>query len=239
MLTVVAVVVLLIAAIAFANSGGGDGGSDGDGGGGGGGDGSKNRAQPTAPTGEDPVKGKQGDIATGFPKTKQGAESAASNYAVALVSADIVKPDKRDGIIHQLFMPSKVDDMLTKMDKAYSAKLLDSMGLDKNGNAKDGMTYVSRTAPLGTKVVDFSNNAARLQVWCTGLFGTAGGKSSNPVKNDWFTLDLNLRWVKGDWKVHSFTQKEGPAPIPGDNRASSADAIANAVDQFGGFTYAR
>ncbi|MFG3260414.1 hypothetical protein [Streptomyces sp. NPDC048172] len=230
LITVVGVVVLLIAAIAFANRGGGGGGSDD--GGGGGGDRKPEAAQPTAPTGKKPR-------ASGFAKTEQGAQSAAANYAVALVSADIIKPGERGDIVRQVFVPDKTDSMLDKMDKAYSTKFLDKMGLDKDGNAKNGMTYISRTAPMGTKVVDYSSSSAKLQVWCTGVFGTAGEKSTSPVTSDWFTLNFDLRWIDGDWKVQSFEQKEGPAPVNGDNRASSADEIADAVDKFGGFTYAR
>ena len=78
-ITVVGVVVLLIAAIAFANrSGGGSDEGDESGGKGGG------QAKPTAPTGEKPVKGGKGGIASGFAQSEQGAESAAANYAVAL-----------------------------------------------------------------------------------------------------------------------------------------------------------
>jgi hypothetical protein len=52
-------------------------------------------------------------------------------------------------------------------------------------------------------------------------------------------MTLKLQWVNGDWKVASFAQKDGPAPVNADNKASSADEIAKAVEQYGGFTYAR
>jgi len=234
-ITVVGVVVLLIAAIAFANRGGGDSGGDDKAS-----DGKQSAdAQPTAPSGQKPVKSGQGGIASGFPQSEQGAQSAAANYAVALVSSDIIKPGKRSGIIQQVFVPRKTDEMQSKMDKAYSVGFLKKLGLDANGNAKDGMTYVSRTAPVGTKVVDFGEHSARLDVWCTGLYGMAGEGSKNPVTSDWFTMRMGLSWVNGDWKVQSYKQKDGPAPVNGDNTASGADEIADAVGQYGGFTYGR
>ncbi|MFI8853977.1 hypothetical protein ACIGW3_27810 [Streptomyces sp. NPDC053499] len=240
LVTVVAVVVLLIAAIAFANRG------DGDGGGGGGGAGSSDgkndaaaQAQPTAPTGEKPVKTTGDTLPSGFPHTKQGAQSAAANYAVALVSADIVKTKERDAIIQQLFAPDRVTEVQGKMDKAYSPKLLARMGLDENGIAKKDTKYISRTAPVGTTVRTYKGDTAKLDVWCTGVFGNAGKKSTTPVTSDWFTLTVELTWTDGDWKIRKFSQKEGPAPVNGDNTASSADEIAAAVDKFGGFTYAR
>ncbi|WP_329541026.1 hypothetical protein [Streptomyces sp. NBC_01358] len=236
LVTVVGVIVLLLGAIAFANMGGGDG-SDGDGASGS--NGKKADATSTAATGTKPVTGKNGEIASGFAHDQQGAQSAAANYSVALVSADILKPSQRAQIVRKVFVASRVDELETKFDQAYSKEFLDKVGLDENGNASAGMTYVSRTAPVGTKVTLFSDSSATAEVWCTGVFGTAGVGSTNPVSNDWFTMTLKLQWEGGDWKVDSFSQKDGPAPVNTDRTASNADEIAKAVEEYGGFTYAR
>ncbi|MCX4559698.1 hypothetical protein [Streptomyces umbrinus] len=232
LVTVVGVVVLLIAAIAFANRGGGDSGSDESGG-------DKTKSAPTAATGDQPVETKAGGIPSGFSHNQQGAESAAANYSVVLVSADILKPARRGEIVQQVFVADKVAALQAKLDKAYSKEFLSNVGLDENGNAAAGQTYVSRTMPVGTKVTDHSADAATVEVWCTGVFGTAGDDSKNPVSNDWFTMTLQLRWADGDWKVDSFSQKDGPAPVNGDNTVSPSDEISKAVEEFGGFTYAR
>ncbi|MEZ7154328.1 hypothetical protein OIE82_18620 [Streptomyces althioticus] len=224
LVTVVGVVVLLIAAIAFANRGGGD--SDAEEGG------DSPKAAATAPTGEKPV-------ASGFAHDRQGAESAAANYAVALVSADILKPDRRAEIVREVFVADKQASLADRFDKAYSKEFLSSIGLDENGNAAPGETYVSRTMPIGTKVTGYSDAEASVDVWCSGVFGTAGEKTTNPVTSDWFTMTLQLRWADGDWKVDSFAQKDGPAPVPGDDKASTAEEMAKAVQEYGGFTYAR
>ncbi|GAA1725846.1 hypothetical protein [Streptomyces yatensis] len=237
LITVVSVVVLLLAAIAFVNRGGGKhGDSSGDDPGGTG-----TEARPTAPTGERPVDGKNDTtgIASGFAKSEQGAQSAAANYAVALGSADMYNSDRRHEIVPQIFTSAAADRLRTRLDKAYSKASLERIGLDANGKAPDGMTYVSRTAPVGTKVGTISDTSATVAVWCTGVFGTAGEGSKNPVTNDWFTLTLKLRWVNNDWKAESYSQKAGPAPVNSDRTASTADEIAKAVEQYGGFTYAR
>ncbi|WP_327328383.1 hypothetical protein OG735_19875 [Streptomyces sp. NBC_01210] len=234
LITVVGVVVLLIAAIAFANQGGAGGEDDPSGGGGKGAAGA-----PTAATGVKPVREKDGGIPSGYAKDEQGAQSAAANYAVALVSADILKPARRREIVRQLFVAAKGGELEAKLDKAYNQEFLDKIGLDANGNAAKGLTYVSRTAPVGTKVTQYTDTSATVEVWCTGVFGTAGVSSTNPVTNDWFTMTLKLQWADGGWKVDSFSQKDGPAPVNADRTASSADEIAKAVEQYGGFTYAR
>ncbi|MEV5428257.1 hypothetical protein [Streptomyces sp. NPDC052701] len=232
LVTVVGVVVLLIAAIAFANRGGDDSSSSAD-------STDKPETSATAPSGQRPVRTTAAGIPSGFPQNRQGAESAAANYAVALVSADILKPARRTEIVRQIFVADKHASLEERFDRAYTKEFLNDIGLDENGDAREGQTYVSRTAPIGTKLTSYSATAVTAEVWCTGLYGTAGEKSTNPVTSDWFTMTLQLRWVNGDWKVESFAQKEGPAPVPGDNKASSADEMAKAVEEYGGFTYAR
>ncbi|MGW1098033.1 hypothetical protein ACWD5W_19840 [Streptomyces sp. NPDC002455] len=234
LIMVVGVVVLLIAAIAFANQGGGrrsDGGNE-----------KKPDAAgagPTAATGTKPVQGKNGTIASGFAHDEQGAQSAAANYAVALVSAEILQPDRRSEIVQQIFVAERVDELAARFDQAYDKAFLDKVGLDEKGNAAPGMTYVSRTAPVGTKTTAYTDSSTTVEVWCTGVFGTAGVSSTNPVSSDWFTMTLTLRWAGDDWKVDSFSQKDGPAPVNTDRTASNADEISKAVGEYGGFTYAR
>ncbi|MFD4023603.1 hypothetical protein ACFWRV_08800 [Streptomyces sp. NPDC058576] len=235
LVTITGIVVLLVAAIAFANRGGGSDDSASPGAKSPGTAGSA----PTAATGTKPVEGKNGTIASGFAQDEQGAQSAAANYAVALVSAEILKPERRAEIVNRIFTAGKAIELEEKFDQAYDKEFLDRVGLDENGNAPDGLTYISRTAPVGTKVTGYAASTATVEVWCTGVFGTAGVSSTNPVSNDWFTMSLKLRWVEGDWKVESFTQKDGPAPVNMDRTASSADEMAEAVKEFGGFTYAR
>ncbi|MFE9634378.1 hypothetical protein [Streptomyces sp. NPDC006463] len=231
LITVVGVVVLLIAAIAFANQGPDTPQSP-------------TADKPptttsTAATGTDPVTGKTSGIPKGFAHDEQGAQSAAANYSVALVSADILKPQMRRQIVRQVFVADKVSELEARLDQAYGKPFLDQAGLDANGNAAQGLTYISRTVPVGTKTTKYSDSSASIDVWCTGVFGTAGVGSTNPVSNDWFTMTLTLRWVENDWKVESFAQKDGPAPVHTDRTASTAEDITKAATEFGGFTYAR
>ncbi|MEY7977023.1 hypothetical protein AB8O53_11965 [Streptomyces pilosus] len=233
LVTVVGVVVVLIAAIAFANRGGDDSAAEE------GGSADSPKAAATAPSGKKPVDAKTAGIPSGFAHDRQGAESAAANYAVTLVSADILKPSRRTEIVQQLFVADRQAALEDRFDKAYSEEFLSNIGLDENGDAAAGNTYVSRTMPIGTRVTSYSDSAAAVEVWCSGVFGTAGEKTTNPVSSDWFTMTLQLRWTDDDWKVDSFSQKDGPAPVPGDDKASTAEEMAKAVKEYGGFTYAR
>ncbi|UNO40560.1 hypothetical protein [Streptomyces sp. MST-110588] len=237
LITVVGVVVLLIAAIAFANRGGGTGGGDG----GAKGDADKGaQAQSTAPTGEKPVKGKDAGIATGFARTEQGAQSAAANYVVALTGVGMYEADKRRQIIETVYAPSVAAARKRDLDKVFTdPAFLGRIGLQPDGTAPKGGTFVSRSNPVGTKIEAFQGDSAKVAVWYSALFGIAGGSSKNPVTESWFTNTFDLKWVDGDWKVVDFTEKNGPAPIGQDQAASSAEEMSKAVEGFGGFTYAR
>ncbi|WP_326792589.1 hypothetical protein OHA79_25305 [Streptomyces sp. NBC_00841] len=236
LITVVGVVVLLIAAIAFANMGGG--GNDGASSGGNGG-GNKAGAAPTAATGTKPVTGKNGTIASGFAHDEQGAQSAAANYSVALGSAEMFDKTKRDSILNAIIAPASLNGFRTTLDQAYSTQFFKNVGLNEDGSTPAGFTFISRTTPIGTKVTKNSGERTTVEVWCTGLIGLAGEGSTKPVTDGWFTIAMELEWIDGDWKAVTHSQKDGPAPVGGDTRASSADEIAGAVNGFGGFTYAR
>ncbi|MBX9423904.1 hypothetical protein [Streptomyces lateritius] len=235
LITVVGVVVLLLAAIAFANRGDGNATDTPDA--------SPRKgaaaADPTAATGVRPVTGKSGAIPTGYAHDEQGAQSAASNYAVALGSDGMFNAARRHEIVDTVYAPDTAAGLKGPQDAAYSAKFLKKLGLDANGDAPAGNTFISRTIPVGTKVESFSGDAARVSVWYTGLIGMSGPDSTDPVSTTWKTWTFDLRWTDNDWKVTGDSQKDGPAPVPGDIAASDADEISKAVAEFGGFTYAR
>ncbi|WP_328439914.1 hypothetical protein OG828_26545 [Streptomyces sp. NBC_00457] len=233
LVTVVGVVVLLIAAIAFANRGGDDSPA------GTGASADKPEAGSTAASGERPVESTAGGIPTGYAHNQQGAESAAANYSVALGSAEMFSKTRRDAILQTIITPSRVSSFEATLDQAYTPAFNKNVGLNEDGSTPQGYTFVSRTSPIGTKVTEASGNNATVEVWCSGLLGLAGENSTNPVTNKWFTITINLEWTGGDWKIVTHSQKDGPAPVPGDDRASSADEMAKAVEEYGGFTYAR
>ncbi|WP_428934911.1 hypothetical protein [Streptomyces sp. ACT015] len=232
LITVVGVVVLLIAAIAFANRGDGDSAARS-------GAENKPRTSTTAALGQKPPETTSNGIPTGFPHTQEGAQSAAANYAVALGSADMFTKSKRDSILQTIMVPSRVAHYETQLDQAYTAQFNKNVGLNEDGSTPSGYTFVSRTSPIGTKVTDSSADRATVEVWSGGLLGLAGENSTNPVTNSWFTITMRLEWADGDWKIEQHAQKDGPAPVPGDSKASSADDMAKAVEEYGGFTYAR
>lgn len=236
LVTVVGVIVLLLGAIAFANMGGGDG-SGGDGTSGS--NGKKADATSTAATGTKPVTEKNGKIPSGFAHDEQGAQSAAANYAAALGSDSMFNEDSRREIVQALADSSTRASLQTGFDADYSQAFLAQIGLNADGSAPAGSTFVNRTMPAGTNVKQYTAETADVDVWCTGLFGLTGEKSTKPVTSGWFTVTMKLKWDGSDWKILETGQKQGPTPVTGDNPVSGSDEIAETVNGFGGFTYAR
>ncbi|MFB7332767.1 hypothetical protein ACFC00_14075 [Streptomyces adustus] len=239
LVTVVGVVVLLIAAIAFANRGGDDSASA-DGARSTGAGGNKPKTSTTAASGTKPVETKTDGIPSGFKHDAQGAQSAAANYSVALGSADMFATAKRHDIVNTVYAPDVAAARQTGLDKAYSSEsFLTNIGLGKDGTAPSGQTFVSRIIPVGTKVTASAPDSATVEVWYTSLFGLSGDGSTNPVSESWYTTTYELKWVDADWKITDFQQKDGPVPVGRDQKASTADDMTKAVEEYGGFTYAR
>ncbi|WP_033821783.1 hypothetical protein [Kitasatospora sp. MBT63] len=244
LLAVLVVVTLLVLAISVANRGKPDpgtgrsqtsadgAGADSDGKGG-------PAPANTAATGREPVTTTSGGVASGFPHTDQGAQSAAANYAVALGGAEMFRADSRHALVATVTDPSVTPQLQERLDKAFGPETVAGFGLDAQGKAPKGLTLVSRSVPVGTRTTNSADTATKVEVWCTGLVGLAGANSIKPVTENWYTLTVTMRWSGSDWKLTDFSRAAGPAPVPGDQQAATAEDITNAVQQFGGFRYAR
>lgn len=194
----------------------------------------------TAPSGEKPVESKTGEVPTGYPQSEQGAQSAAANYGIALGSADMYDAGKRRAIVNTVYPPDLAATQMQAFDQVYSKEsFLEKIGLTKDGTAPSGQTFISRVIPVGTKVTAFNHSTATVALWYTSLFGLSGETSKNPVTESWYTTTYELKWVDGDWKVADSTQSDGPVPVGHDQRASTAEDMTKAVEEYGGFTYAR
>lgn len=159
---------------------------------------------------------------------------------MALGSDGMFDSERRRVIVQAAYLPDVAAARQNDFDKIYAdQEFLARIGLDAAGKAPKGQMFISRMNPVGTKVDKFGGDAATVSVWYSALFGLAGEGSKNPVSESWYTNTFELKWLNGDWRVSDFKQQDGPAPVGRDQSASSAEEMAAAVSQFGGFTYAR
>ncbi|BAJ30136.1 MULTISPECIES: hypothetical protein [Kitasatospora] len=193
----------------------------------------------TAASGQQPVGTAVNGIGTGYPHTDQGAQSAAANYAVALGSTDMFRADSRRTVLTTIADPTAVQTLQTRLDQAFTPETNARYGLSAEGRAPVGMTFISRAIPIGTKLANYSDTGTKVEVWCNSLVGMTGKASEIPVTASWYTLDITMRWTGSDWKIIDYSRKAGPAPLPADQQAATSEEISGAVQQFGGFRYAR
>jgi hypothetical protein len=186
LITIVAIVVLLIAAIALANRGWSSGDS--------------------AAAADDP-------LATEIPHSRQGAQSAAAKFAAALGGEAMYNTEDRHGIVQAIADPENRGALQTAFDASYTAAFNKRIGLDEDGRAPAGATFVNRTMPAGVTVTRYRSEEATVNVWCSGLFGLTGKNVKQiPVETSWFTITMTLRWTDDGWKASESTQQDGPEP---------------------------
>jgi hypothetical protein len=145
--------------------------------------------------------------------------------------------DTRHKLVQEIADPAIEPNLQNQLDQAF-ALAAQGFGLDKNGNAPTGQSFVSRAVPFGTSVTNYSAAKATVAVWINMLAGTAGQGSTHPVSESWVTVTLNLSWVNGDWKWSSFNQADGPTPVPAGQQVSSSSDLQKAVQQFARLRYA-
>ncbi len=168
---VLAAVVALLVVVAVVNRTSGSStpsgaaaGSGGASGNGGSGSGSGANASATAPTGANPVTTSQDGIATGFPDTSEGAQSAAVNYSVALGSSEMYATDSRHAIVATVADPAD-QSALHRTDRTRLHSSASKLGLvngARAGRADLRLTNHSRRAPRSTAT------ATTMQRWKCG-----------------------------------------------------------------------
>lgn len=177
-------------------------------------------------------------VPVGYPRSREGAQSAAANYTTAYGSSAMFTPTARHAVLAAIADPATRTALVTRTDAAFAAQTA-LFGLDPNGNPPKGLAFVCRALPVGTKLAQYTPDGATVEVWAAGIVGLAGAGSTKPVSEAWTTTTVRLAWSAGDWKLVDFSQKEGPTPVSGLQAASGAEEIAGAVRDFEELRYVR
>jgi len=200
---------------------------------------------PTAATPSGPEAARPGGlqlvagVPVGYAHTDAGAISAATNYAVVYGGSAMFVPTLRRAIVDATTDPATRAAQQEQQSALYSATA-DKFGLDQQGRpTAPGVEFVARELPVGARLVAYTPDTAVVAVWENGLVGLAGTGTTRPVQEGWGTTTVTLRWAAGDWKWTAGSFTPGPTPITGVQTPSDPQAIADAVDQFGGLSYAR
>jgi hypothetical protein len=175
-------------------------------------------------------------VGVGYARSQQGAVAAAANYSSVLSSALILDTARRRAAIDTLAAPEAKAGLQKTFDQAVASL---RKGLGVTGADTDNVQVLMRANPVGWKVDDYRDGTARVAIWVSGVTGSIGGTGPPvPIREGWGTTTVNLRWVKGDWKLVDSTTVDGPLPIADVSPPTPAPELVSKASEFKEFTYA-
>jgi hypothetical protein len=175
-------------------------------------------------------------VGVGYARSRKGAVAAAANYSSVLSSALILDTARRQAAIDTLAAPEAKAGLQKTFDQAVASL---RKGLGVTGADADSVEVLMRANPVGWKVDDYGDGTARVAIWVSGVTGSIGGTGPPvPIREGWGTTTVNLRWVKGDWKLVDSTTVDGPLPIADVSPPTPAPELVSKASEFKEFTYA-
>jgi len=174
-------------------------------------------------------------VGVGYARSQQGAVAAAANYTSVLSSDLILDTTRRRAAIDALADPEAKARLQKTFDQAVVSL---RQGLGVTGGADDGTQVLLRATPVGWRVEEYDNGAAKVAIWVTSVGGSIGGKMPVPIREGWGTTTVTLRWADGDWKQVESTTTDGPVPIADVAPPTAAPELVDKANEFKEFTYA-
>jgi len=141
----------------------------------------------------------------GYAHSRQGVGAAAADCGVALAGPLFLDEAKRAAAIRQIGTSGYVRRTLPAA--ASAARQLRNSPI---GQAmRQGAATLYEGAPLAYRLVSYSPEQARVEIWSLALLGNDAGVQPQV---SYGTTTTTLRWQDGDWKFDAATTKTGPTP---------------------------
>lgn len=168
-------------------------------------------------------------VPVGYARNEAGAVQAAVNYQVARSSAAYFTDEKARRAVLAAMMTSQALERQIRHDHDGMQQVLTSLGVTSANDDE----LVARGAAIGTRVTTYTDQAATVEVWMTGLVGVTANDAPLPVSASWTTYTLHLQWQSGDWKLSAITSVNGPTPLDvGSDSPTSVDEFRTADRKF-------
>lgn len=158
-----------------------------------------------------------------FPRTREGAVSAATAYVSALSGQALLDRDRLRGIVERIASGRARAELVSAYATAAS-ETRRRLGVD----ASPTSSVFLRVAPVGFRVAAFTENDASVLVWRVGI--VASGATVQP-QQVWTTETVGLVWEGGTWKVTDLRSAPGPTP-PLSASASPAGDLFSAIPTY-------
>jgi len=155
-------------------------------------------------------------VPVGYSRSEDGAVAAAANHLQVAGSTAAVDPDNAEPFGRLMFS--------TRADPAIRPGALDVT--DPQALVDDpGFTVLAR--PLGYRVAGYQPDQATIDLW---TLVTGVGSETLPYGTFWLTQRVTLVWERGDWRILTSADTDGPTPP--ERSAGDADGVAAQIDVF-------
>jgi len=166
----------------------------------------------------------------GYSRTRDGAAAALVNYSVVL-SGMVFKPEaQRAAALRVMGTSGFAADAAARLRRARTAAASTPIGR----GLRHGARTVYRGAPIGYRVVRYSQDEAVIETWAFGVVANDAGLGP---QMSFQTSTSTLRWTQGDWKLAASTSVTGPSPAVSGSPGSSAGFVA-LLSRLQGLRYA-
>lgn len=144
-------------------------------------------------------------VPVGYAHTRAGVVAAAANYGVALAGPLFLDDVKRGAAIRQI----GTRDYVQRTLPAAAAAARQLRASEVGQAMRSGAATLYEGAPLAYRVVSYSPEQARVEIWSLALLGN---DATVQPQVSYGTTTTTLRWQDGDWKFDTATTKAGPTP---------------------------
>ncbi len=146
-------------------------------------------------------------LLVGFAHTRAGAIAAATTYVREGQRLFDLPSPQRDAALRSIAASAAADGVLGEQ-----ARQLNELG----GIAQRGQGPLTwMVTVLATRLDAYTPARARVSLWRVGILSVSGLMA--PLA-EWTTVDYELVWERGDWRLWSETQVPGPSPIADPNQ---------------------
>lgn len=175
----------------------------------------------------------------GYQRSEAGAVAAASAYT-AMVTELIRRPEAEIRAAARLIATPEaanaVEESLVQPISSIRSTLALAAEQNPNGRA------LIRTVPLGSRLVSYSSESARVDVWAMGIVGievsSSGQAGVNPAPESLFTItSYTLTWDQGDWHVADYRYAEGVGPALSKTPTPQTTQLIDFAAQYAPFRY--
>jgi hypothetical protein len=192
------------------------------------------KSEPAAPSRDGgaavgPVRAVDG-VPVGYARSRDGATAALLNYSVVLSRLLLDPPERRRAALEAMGIQAFVATTADQLDRARRAADQGPLG----AGLRAGATTLYRGAPVGYRVVRYSDQEAVIETWAFGLVANTTGLGPQMTFQ---TATSTLRFEDGDWKLAASTSRPGPTPrVTGD--VSAPRDFVDAIGPLKGLRFA-